>query len=217
MSRIPIGLCFCVAILLFSTIRPIQADSTESAAVPAIGVQGTVGCGSDPTVVDLLRIKKPGTYENYLVDGNWRRGNLVKITSNDVILRRCEIRHGQGNGVFVSKTDVLIDSCRIHHMLAGTFHNQDDAHGITGNPKNLTIRNCEIYYVSGDALQFDPDRNPWGRVTIENCTLWTGPLPERAARFWPGERPGENALDTKQSHGLYKTSRARRLSKGTLC
>jgi hypothetical protein len=62
----------------------------------------------------------------------------------------------------------------------------------------LVIRNCEIYYVSGDAVQFDPDRKVWDDVLIENCTFWTGPLPDDAAGFRRGERPGENAVDTKQ-------------------
>jgi hypothetical protein len=34
-------------------------------------------------------------------------------------------------------------------------------------------------------------------VTIEHCRLWTGPLPADALGFKAGERPGENAMDTK--------------------
>jgi hypothetical protein len=92
---------------------------------------------------------------------------------------------------------VQIENCRIHHLLNSTFAEQHDAHGITGRPKNLTVRNCEIYYVSGDCLQFDPGRAPWDEVLVENCTLWTGPLPADAAGFKAGERPGENAFDSK--------------------
>ena len=47
-------------------------------------------------------------------------------------------------------------------------------------------------------MQFDPGRGPWNNVLIEHCTLWTGPLAEDAADFRRGERPGENAVDTKQ-------------------
>jgi hypothetical protein len=61
----------------------------------------------------------------------------------------------------------------------------------------VTIRNCEIAYVSGDCIQFDPDRQSTGSVLIENCTLWTGPLPADAAGFKAGQRPGENAFDSK--------------------
>ena len=73
-----------------------------------------------------------------------------------------------------------------------------DAHGVTGSPQNLVIRNCDIGLVSGDSIQFDPGRRPWDNVLVERCTLWTGPLPADAAGFKRGQRPGENAIDTKQ-------------------
>ncbi len=189
--------------LLFSALSVslvLNASRTAVAQSRAmIGSTKSVGFRENPTKQTRLIIDKAGTYENYLIDGEWNQGNLVKIRANDVILRNSEIRFGRGNGIFVSGEDVLIESCRIHHCLSGSFFRQDDAHGITGNPKNLTIRNCEIYYVSGDAVQFDPDRNPWDNVIIENCTFWTGPLPHAAGEFLKGDRPGENAVDTKQS------------------
>jgi hypothetical protein len=83
-------------------------------------------------------------------------------------------------------------------LLAGSFKEQKDAHGITGRPTRLTVRNCEIGFASGDCLQFDPGRGEWGEVVIENCLLYTGLLAEDAAGFKKGEQPGENALDTKQ-------------------
>ena len=94
--------------------------------------------------------------------------------------------------------NVLIESCKIHHALAGTFQEQKDAHGITGQPTKLVVRNCEIGMVSGDAIQFDPGRGVWDEVLIENCTFWAGPLESDAAGFKRGERPGENGIDTKQ-------------------
>ena len=142
-------------------------------------------------------ITKPGLYENYLVDSQWEGGNRVKITADDVTLRNCEIRNATGNGVGVFGKNTVIENCRIHHLLNSTFDNQRDAHGITGGWYNVTIRNCEIYYVSGDSIQFDPDRKSHGNVLIENCTLWTGPLPSDAAGFKRGQRPGENAFDSK--------------------
>ncbi len=123
---------------------------------------------------------------------------LVKISADNVTLRHCEIRNGKHNAVTVYARDVTIQSCKIHHALAGTYENQRDAHGVTGRPTNLTIRNCEIGLTSGDSIQFDPGRGDWDNVLIENCTLWTGPLPEDAAGFKKGQRPGENAVDTKQ-------------------
>ncbi len=102
-----------------------------------------------------------------------------------------------GNGIGVFGTRVVIEHCRIHHLLYGTFQDQKDAHGITGHWGDATIRHCEISYTSGNSIQFDPDRASRGRVTSEHCRLWTGPLPADALGFKAGERPGDNALDTK--------------------
>lgn len=178
---------------------PVAAAETDVAPERnAIGAGPDAGCGPDARRVRQLVIDEPGVYENYLVDGAWGGSTLVKIRADNVTLRNCEIRNGTGNAVTVYARDVVIESCRIHHVLAGTFADQQDAHGITGQPHNLVIRNCEIGIVSGDAVQFDPGRASWGNVVIENCTLWTAPLTEDAAGFRQGERPGENAVDTKQ-------------------
>jgi hypothetical protein len=194
------------------TATPDKAPKTDSrlprqsrpnarrlpAGRPAVGAGGNVGCLDHPRTVQRLIITEPGTYENYLVDGRWGDHDLVRIKADNVTLRHCEIRNGRNDAVEVYAQNVLVENCRIHHALAGTFEDQEDAHGITGRPNNLVIRNCEIYYVSGDAVQFDPDRGPWDNVRIENSTFWTGPLPDDAAGFRRGERPGENAVDTKQ-------------------
>jgi hypothetical protein len=171
--------------------------SSYARAENAIGFRGEVGCRENPKYVDRLLISQPGVYENYLVDCNWAGGNRVKITADNAILRNCEIRNATGNGVGVFGKNVTIENCKIHHLLNSTFDKQHDAHGITGRWSNVTIRNCEIYYVSGDCVQFDPDRKSTGKVFIENCTFWTGPLPTAAAGFKKGERPGENAFDSK--------------------
>ncbi len=162
-----------------------------------VGTQGVVGTLESPTVVHRLEITKPGVYENFLVDAGGKGGNTVKISCDDVTLRNCEIRNGTGNGIGVFGTRVVIEHCRIHHMLNGTFEDQKDAHGITGRWGDVTIRNCDIAFTSGDSIQFDPDRTSRGRVVIENCHLRTGPLPGDALGFKAGQRPGENAMDTK--------------------
>ena len=179
-----------VASALFVCLAALHAQ-------PAVGTDGRVGCRDNPKKVSRLDITKPGIYENFLVDGNGASGNLVKITASNVTLRHCEIRNGSGNGVGVFATNVVIESCRIHHMLAGTFKEQHDAHGITGRWGNVVIRNCDISLISGDCIQFDPGRKSEGVVVIENCALWTGPLPTAAGGFKAGDRPGENAVDTK--------------------
>ncbi|MFZ4765030.1 MAG: right-handed parallel beta-helix repeat-containing protein [Roseimicrobium sp.] len=166
-------------------------------AAEPVGTTGLVGCLANPKKVSRLEITKPGVYENYLVDGNGASGNLVKITAGPVTLRHCEIRNGSGNGIGIFAPEVTIENCRIHHMLAGTFKEQHDAHGIAGHWGKVVIRNCDISLMSGDCIQFDPDRASQGSVLIEHCHLWTGPLPADAAGFKAGERPGENAVDTK--------------------
>ena len=184
-----------LTLLLTGTLLILNTPNVYSQN--AIGVSGKVGCLKDPKQVDRLIIDKSGVYENYLVDSNWQGGNRVKITADNVTLRNCEIRNATGNGIGVFGKNVVIENCRIHHLLNSTFDKQHDAHGITGRWNNVTIRNCEIYYISGDCIQFDPDRKSTGKVLIENCSLWTGPLPADAAGFKKGERPGENAFDSK--------------------
>jgi hypothetical protein len=166
-------------------------------AAEPIGADPKAGCLENPRQVARLEITQPGKYENYLIDCNWQGGNRVKITADDVTLRHCEIRNATGNGVAVFGKNVVIENCKIHHLLNGTFESQHDAHGITGHPQKLEIRNCDISYVSGDCIQFDPDRMPWSDVLVEKCTLWTGPLPADAGTFKAGQRPGENAFDSK--------------------
>ncbi len=185
------------AVILGLISADVASQDGKKASPKPVGVQGPVGCLKNPKKTDRLMITKSGVYENYLVDCNWQGGNRVKITADKVTLRNCEIMNATGNGVGVFAKDVLIENCKIHHLLNGSFKDQKDAHGITGGWNNLTIRNCEIYYVSGDAVQFDPDRRTNGKVVIENCIFWSGPLPGDAGTFKKDERPGENAVDTK--------------------
>lgn len=184
-------------VLVIVALACLPAVVVQAQNAAPVGVQGHVGCLKDPKKVNRLEITRPGVYENYLVDGKWGTGNRVKITADDVTLRNCEVFDCGGNGVGVFGKNITIENCKIHHCLKGTFKEQDDAHGITGRWWNIAIRNCEISHTSGDAVQFDPDRKSEGKVTIENCTFWTGPLAEDKAGFKKGERPGENAIDTK--------------------
>lgn len=167
------------------------------------GLTGPVGAGPDARRVATLRIDRPGVYENILVDGEWGTEDLVRITADNVVLRRCTMRNSRRDGIEVYGRNVVIEDCHIHHLLNGTYRAEKnlDAHGITGRPLNLTVRNTEISHVSGDALQFDPGRKAepyaWDNVLVEHCFLWTGPLEEGGADYKRGERPGENAFDSK--------------------
>lgn len=142
--------------------------------------------------------------DGFVIDAGWgsRRPVRLREGADSVIIRNCEIRNSTSDGVLIVRSHgVLFEGCEIHHLLAGTFTDQADAHGISGQEmRNLTIRNCDIHHVSGDCFQADPGRGTsprWGNVLIENTTLWTGPLEEDAAGWLAGESPGENAIDTK--------------------
>ncbi|MBN8627509.1 MAG: hypothetical protein J0M17_18685, partial [Planctomycetes bacterium] len=87
----------CVAIAALVALLPFSTTAAE----PAIGVRGTIGCDDGARQVERLEITKPGVYENYLVDSKWAGGNRVKITADDVVVRRCEIRNASGNGIGV--------------------------------------------------------------------------------------------------------------------
>src|SRR5687768_3605186 len=180
------------------TERPTKGDSAEMA-----GLIGPVGARPDARKVRTLRIDQPGVYENILVDGEWIAEDLVRITADDVVLRNCTIRNGKRDALEIYGRNVRVENCHIHHVLAGTYRAEHnfDAHGITGRPLHLTVYNTEISHVSGDALQFDPGRKAepyaWDDVLVEHCFLWTGPLDQDYAEFKRGERPGENAFDSK--------------------
>lgn len=184
--------------LLFGVVLAASASAETMA-----GLTGTVGARPDARRVQTLRIDRPGVYENILVDGDWSEQDLVRITADNVVLRNCTIRNGRRDGIEVYGRNILIENCHIHHLLNGTYQADKnlDAHGITGRPLNLTVRNTEISHVSGDALQFDPGRKAepyaWDNVLVEHCFLWTGPLDRDYADYQRGERPGENAFDSK--------------------
>ena len=178
----------------------------RSGAAPAAafaGLSGSAGAPENARRMKSLRIDNPGLYENLLIDGEWNSEDLVRIQADNVVLRNCTIRNSRRDGVEVYGRNVRLENCHIHHLINGTFRADKtlDAHGITGRPLNLTVRNCEISHVSGDALQFDPSRRaepyPWDNVLVENCFLWTGPLDRDYAGYKRGEIPGENAFDSK--------------------
>jgi len=152
----------------------------------------------------VLRLETPYVTLNGLVfDGAYGTTDCVDIRgegAHHFELINCEVRNTQRDGIDIEgASHGRILGCEVHHCLNASHLVQHDAHGIVaGNMDNLLIRDCNIYYVSGDCFQADPDRDPWDNVVIENTRMWTGPLPAAAANFPAGYIPGENAVDTKQ-------------------
>lgn len=183
--------------------RVVLAAAPSSGAAAFAGLSGPVGAPPDAQPRKPMRIEQSGVYENLLIDGDWADEDLLKIRADNVVLRHCTIRHGRRDAVEVYGRNVRIENCHIHHVINGTYRAEKnlDAHGITGRPQNLTVRNTEISHVSGDAMQFDPSRRaepwPWDNVLVEHCFMWTGPLDRDCADYKAGEIPGENAFDSK--------------------
>jgi len=107
-----------------------------------------------------------------------------------------------------SPQNILIEHCRIHHALNAAA-GRTDAHGIVAFAvRDLTIRDTEIHTFSGDGIQIDPRRmSPgWNRVIVEGARIWLAPLPAAENGFAAGVVPGENAIDTKASGSLLRSS-----------
>lgn len=172
-------------------------------AAPRFGPEGTVGPQGEPRRPPIVGqrwdIIRRTTYENLLFDLRFADHEAVRIRTPGVTLRHCEFRYGRNDAIEIYADDVRIQHCHIHHFLAGTFQDQQDAHGITGQARRLLISHCEISHCSGDAWQMDPDRGPWTDVILEHCHIWRGPLELDMAGFRRGEQPGEDGVDTKQS------------------
>jgi len=148
----------------------------------------------------VMDVDKPYiTISGLTLDGGWGKSDIVVVkgTADFTIIRDLEIRNGRKDGIDIWNPEgVLIDNCLIHDTIWFEGDDRYDAHGIvTEGVKNLTIRNTEIYYVSGDALQFQ--YGGWDDIRVENCTLWNGPLPTARGGADAGVNPGENAIDTK--------------------
>lgn len=139
------------------------------------------------------------TVENIILDGNWGASDLLRVGDNAdyLVIKDCELKNTMRDAVDMGGPDgVLIEGCKIHDAIWFSGGNREDAHGIvTTGVQDLTIRDTEIYYVSGDTLQFQYDG--WDNVLIENCRLWNGPLPSARGGAPAGANVGENAVDTK--------------------
>jgi len=158
---------------------------------------------------DSVTVKRAGTvfitYSPYItiqdltLDGDWGNEDILKIGggSDYFKLDNVEVMNTRRDAVDMSSiTGVRINNCKIHDAIWVDGDVRRDAHGIvTGGVHDFKVTSTEIYYVSGDALQFQ--YGGWDNVTVEDCTLWNGPLPTARGGAPAGVYPGENAIDTK--------------------
>jgi len=178
---------------------------------------GAYGNGKRPIIRRLTARGDYAIFENLVIDHNKEAGDALRLRgAKNCILRNLIVRNGLADGIDVADADgLLIDSCLVHHFLAGSFTQQADAHGIVAtDTQGLTIRNTEVHHVSGDSFQADPNRNdPCDDILIADCYFWTNPLSEDFNERWfAGQTPGENAIDTKVSKTEWKSARRMRIT-----
>ena len=194
--------------ILFKRGQTFSGDleSSENGTAGAPITFSSFGSGNPPV---LARVTIRGDYytvENLTIDHKKVANDAVRIRDGkNVIFRNLEVKNGTNDGIDADDADdLLIENCHVHHFLNGSFSNQADAHGITATgSQRVTIRNTEVHHVSGDSFQADPRREP-GNITntilIEDSHFWTSPLASNFNNGWlAGQRPGENAVDTKVS------------------
>lgn len=159
--------------------------------------------GEAATITQTGRVMNVGqpyiTVEDLVLDGGWGTQDILKVysTGNYLVLRGVEIKNTQWDAVdMTAPSDVLVENCTIHDAVYINNGVRVDAHGIvTEGVQNLTVRNTEIYYVSGDAIQLQ--YGGWNNVLVEDSHLWSGPLPSARGGANAGDNVGEDGIDTK--------------------
>ncbi|MEM9454823.1 MAG: right-handed parallel beta-helix repeat-containing protein [Myxococcota bacterium] len=139
-------------------------------------------------------------FEGLVFDSGYGSGDGVEGGSTGLELVDVEVRRTRGDCVDLrNSSEVSIEACEIHHCVAQFDPgNNADAHGVTADTLfGLTIRDSEIYLVTGDALQVSPSRDPWDDVLVERTRMWSGALDEAANGWSAGDIIGENAFDSK--------------------
>jgi hypothetical protein len=140
------------------------------------------------------------TFEGLIFDSSYSPGDGIDGGGDALELTDVEVRRTSGDCIDLHDTDgATIEGCSIHHCVAPFDpNNNPDAHGVTGDSVfDLTIRNSEIYMLTGDAVQLSPARDPWDGLVVEQTVMWSGPLDEDANGWSAGDPIGENAFDSK--------------------
>lgn len=170
---------------------------------------GVWGSGSPPVIRQAVVNGNYVTFDDLLVDGNKGAFRALVVTGDNFTLRDSEVRNVTRNCVELNGSDqALFQRVDIHHCLNGNWDSDpiQDAHGIaiTANAESIAVvlDRTNIYQVSGDAIQSNPNRpsesNFTTTITWKDSSCWTAPLEEDFNAGWPaGRSPGENCIDTK--------------------
>jgi hypothetical protein len=165
------------------TMKPYPGEEVK------IKVQGKVIDVDNPYI----------TINGFIIDGDWGTEDIIRVgdNGNNLILKKVEVMNTLRDCIdMASPENVLVENSKIHDCINVQDGNREDAHAlVTYGVKNLVINNSELYYVSGDTLQFQYDG--WDNIIVENTVLWNGKLPTSRGGAPAGVDPGENAVDTK--------------------
>lgn len=164
----------------------------------AAGDEGAVIVQNEGRTLEVTHAYQ--TFRGLVFDGLYGTSIPVSVDGSPrgITFERCEIRNAQRDCVDLgSAAAVTFDACRIHHCLRWEGE-RIDAHAITGaGVTGLTVRGCEIYQFSGDAIQLAPSRDFWDELVVESTIFWLAPVETTPSGFPEGTIPGENAFDSK--------------------
>jgi len=145
------------------------------------------------------------TVKNIVFNGDWAKTSVCDINEDNIKIFGCEFKNSKRDIITISSVNnIEIENCKIHHGFSWHKVTNKEPHGISPEGvKNLTIKDCEIYQITGDCIQISPTRSDWDNVLIEGCTFWVKPISQKESREagLPDQAIGkiiaENAIDLK--------------------
>ena len=171
-----------------------------------------------PTSGRLLDIRHANwTFDGIRFNGRFNDADIIRVrsTADGLTLREIDVFDGSRDGIDLGSNstsppgpdfdfleNVVIENSTLWNLLWMDASGQrQDAHGIVaGGVRDLVVRDTQISFVSGDALQLQD--GGWDRVLVDQVKFWNGPLAQTVGGFDQGINPGENAIDTKQDQEI---------------
>ncbi|NJN15867.1 MAG: hypothetical protein HC822_06045 [Oscillochloris sp.] len=179
-------------ILAAGTYRESITIERSGAGQAPITLKGA-GAGNT-TIVGTIRIESAFiALQDLTVDADGSSNDAVKLVAPaaDITLRGVHLHNGSGYGVRVGNdvARVLIEGCTINNFDAGSR----DAHGVgIMTASDVTVRECDIFDTSGDAIQTNTPDYPGYERFAERIRIERNRLHDTR----------ENAIDIKSTHDL---------------